>query len=111
MTAFAYFGEYQSRIDLYISARASGYTSDWQYAELKLSGDYLIVYPKENKEPGTVKCRRVDANRKCDARTMCCGKLFTEGMLSRSLIGKRLKLKKMKTDDGYALVVCLKEEV
>ena len=45
------------------------------------------------------------------ARTIHCDTLFTERLVPIDIIGKRLKLKKMKTDNGYALVVCLHEEV
>lgn len=111
MTAFAYFGNYPNRVDLYISARASDYTDGWEFAEMKLMGDHLVVIPKTRKEHGCVKIRKVDPKRNCDAITMSAAKFFSSGLINKSIVGKRLKLKKMKTDEGYALVVCLKEEV
>ncbi len=109
MSAFARFCKYGNGYQLYISAGTGNLTKDYKYVTIKANKQYVIVYPQKSWVFGAKEVRA--KTKTCAARTIHCDTLFTERLVPIDIIGKRLKLKKMKTDNGYALVVCLHEEV
>lgn len=105
MKAFARFGKFPGRYELYISSRAERYMQDWEYVFLSKRGKYFIITPVSNGDDAV----RVHKKPTCEARTVVCTNFFSDGQISTRLVGKRLPVKALTRDGVKSLVVCLEE--
>lgn len=104
---YARFFEANGGIVCYLPADIGNALADYKYIRPSIRGKYMVLEAMNGKATGCIGLHGYPTG---TAKNFWAGRFFGNGDISRSVLGKKLKIKKMKTDSGFSFVICLNEE-